>query len=152
MLLCTEHTVWCGLAAHTISRNLLSWKNQVNFWLSGCRDCTSSNSDATAHLPELSGRQSSDGAEPLPTGTPSLGEAWGHSRTVAVLLPSSHPAEQGQRALTNSGENQIMGSNGRQRTSRRTKSVTKCLPGAQQPPLPPCPCWCRGDPAATAVL
>ena len=119
------------------------------FWLSGCRDCTSSNSDATAHLPELSGRQSCDGAAPLPAGTPSLGGAWGPSRTAAVPLPSSHraagesrpvsgePAEEGQRALTNRGENQITGSNGRQRTSRETKSITKCLPGAQQPALPP---------------
>lgn len=24
-------TLWCGLAVHTINRNLLSWKNRVHF-------------------------------------------------------------------------------------------------------------------------
>lgn len=152
----------CGVARQhiTINRNLLSWKNQVNFWLLGCRDCTSSNSDATAHLPKLSGRQSSDGAAPLPAGTSSLGGALGHGRTTAAPLPSSNcaagesrpvsvePAEERRRALTNSRENQVTGSTGRQRMSRGTKSVTKCSPGAQQPALPPMPVLVQGKPTA----
>jgi len=58
----------------TINRNLLSRKNQVNFWLSGCRDGTGSNSDATAHLRAFPGGRAAAWPAPRLQGPPARGE------------------------------------------------------------------------------
>lgn len=92
------------------------------FWVA---DCTSSNSDATAHLPKHSGRQSSGGAAPLPEGT--LG-AWGHSTTAA-------PAEQGasKGRTKHRKKPKITGSG----DSQRDQINNKMFPGSTAPALTP---------------
>jgi len=82
-------------------------------------------------------------AGPPPAGTPGPGGVWGGSRRAAV--PRVRTDGEGGGRAEGPQKQQGKPSSGQARQAediRGTRSITTCLPGTQQPALPPRPCQC----------